>query len=251
MPKTLDELLYEIAAEDGSPEAYSIANEVPTEQRNEILKRWNAGHFDDLPNANSLTRLQMIVDSIQNEIESKGTEMPEQFNVEEALARLVAQVVAMPPEARADYLKNEWGLDDNEVASLLEDVADVEAADSASDVNVVAEGVKSGNISDSLDRIASDQDAELEEKAAKMAEDDDTDVKVTETDKDSDGDTDKAEIKKEKPEDDSKNSEAEDKPHDEEAAEEGPTDEEIDKAYAKANDNKTNQFARHLGVIKY
>jgi hypothetical protein len=178
--------------------------------------------------------------------------MDEQFNVEEALARLVAQVVAMPPEARADYLKNEWGLDDNEVASLLEDVADVEAADSAADANVVAEGVKSGNISDGLDRIASDQDAELEEKAVKMAKDDSTDVKVTETDKDSDGDTDKVEIEKKKPDDDEvKNSEEGDKPHDEEAAEEGPTDEEIDKAYAKANDNKTNQFARHLSGIKY
>lgn len=171
--------------------------------------------------------------------------MDEQFNVEEALARLVAQVVAMPPEARADYLKNEWGLDDNEVASLLEDVADVEAADSASDVNVVAEGVKSGNISDSLDRIASDQDAELEEKAAKMADGDSTDVTVTETDKDSDGDVDKAEIEKKKPEDDSKNSKAEDKPHDEEAAEIAKS------AINEASNNKTNQFARHLGGIKY
>lgn len=168
-----------------------------------------------------------------------------QFNVEEALARLVAQVVAMPPEKRADYLKNEWGLNDDEVASLLEDVAAVENADNVADTNVTAEGIKSGNISDSLDRIASDQDNELEEKAAKMAGSDGTDVTVTESDTDGDGDVDKAEIKKEKPEDDSKNSEAEDKPHDKDL-----TDEQIDEAYAKANGNKTNQFARHLNGLR-
>ena len=171
--------------------------------------------------------------------------MDEQFDIEEALARLVAQVVAMPSEARADYLKNEWGLNDDEVASLLEDVAAVEDADKAADTNVTAEGIKSGNISDSLDRIASDQDNELEEKAAKMAGSDGTDVTVTEADTDGDGDVDKAEIKKEKPEDDSKNSEAEDKPHDK-----GLTDEQIDEAYAKANGNKTNQFARHLNGLR-
>lgn len=168
-----------------------------------------------------------------------------QFNVEEAFARLVAQVVAMPPESRVDYLKNEWGLDDYEVASLLEDVAAVENADSAADANVVAEGIKSGNISDSLDRIASDQDNELEEKAAKMASGDNTDVTVTEADTDGDGDVDKAVVKKEKPEDDAKNSEAEDKPHDKDL-----TDEQIDEAYAKANGNKTNQFARHLNGLR-
>lgn len=170
--------------------------------------------------------------------------MDEQFNIEEALARLVAQVVAMPPEARADYLKNEWGLNDDEVASLLEDVAAVENADNVADTNVTAEGIKSGNISDSLDRIASDQDNELEEKAAKMAGSDGTDVTVAESDTDGDGDIDKAEIKKEKPEDDSKNSEAEDKPHDKEVAEiaEGAID--------KANGNKTNQFARHLNGLR-
>lgn len=171
--------------------------------------------------------------------------MDEQFNVEEALARLVAQVVAMPPETRAEYLKNEWGLNDDEVASLLEDVADVENADKAADTNVIAEGVKNGNIDDSVDRIASDQDSELEEKAAKMAGGDNTDVKVTKTDTDGDGDVDKAEVKKEKPEDDSKNSEAEDKPHDKDL-----TDEQIDEAYAEANDNKTNQFAKHLSGLR-
>lgn len=171
--------------------------------------------------------------------------MDDQFNIEEALARLVAQVVAMPPEARADYLKNEWGLNDDEVASLLEDVAAVEDADKTADTNVTAEGIKSGNISDSLDRIASDQDNELEEKAAKMAGGDNTDVTVTEADTDGDGDVDKAEVKKEKPEDDSKNSEADDKPHDKDL-----TDEQIDEAYAKANGNKTNQFARHLNGLR-
>ena len=171
--------------------------------------------------------------------------MDDQFNVEEALARLVAQVVAMPPEARADYLKSEWGLSDNEVASLLEDVAAVEDADKAADTNVIAEGVKNGNIGDSVDRIASDQDNELEEKAAKMAGSDGTNVTITETDTDSDGDTDKAEIKKEKPEDDTKNSAAEDKPHDDSL-----TDEQIDEAYAEANSNKTNQFAKHLSGLR-
>lgn len=59
------ELLYNIVMEDGSPEAWEIASVIPQDNRENIAKLWNAGFENNIPNANSLTRLQAIVDGLK------------------------------------------------------------------------------------------------------------------------------------------------------------------------------------------
>ena len=67
---SIEELLFDIAMSDGSPEAYHIIKDVPKEHWNEVVKLWEDGVGDDLPNADSCTRLRYIADSINNDIES-------------------------------------------------------------------------------------------------------------------------------------------------------------------------------------
>jgi len=59
------ELLYNIVMEDGSPEAWEIIEAIPEEHRENIAKLWEAGYEKNIPNANSLTRLQSLVNNLK------------------------------------------------------------------------------------------------------------------------------------------------------------------------------------------
>ena len=65
MSRTFDELLWEIASSDGSPEAYKITKDLYPENIDFILKSWNSTELK--PNENSLGKLQRLVDMINSE----------------------------------------------------------------------------------------------------------------------------------------------------------------------------------------
>lgn len=62
MSRTFDELLWEIASGDGSPEAYKITKDLYPEDVDFILKNWDSTELK--PNENSLSKLQRLVDMI-------------------------------------------------------------------------------------------------------------------------------------------------------------------------------------------
>lgn len=77
---SIEELLFKIAMEDGSPEAYQIIKTIPKEHWNEVVSLWEDGLGNDLPNTNSLTRLQYIADGINNDNEDN---LPSDPNAED------------------------------------------------------------------------------------------------------------------------------------------------------------------------
>lgn len=64
MSRTFDELLWEIASGDGSPEAYRITKGLYPEDVDFILKNWDSTEFK--PNENELGKLQRLVDMINS-----------------------------------------------------------------------------------------------------------------------------------------------------------------------------------------
>ena len=112
-------------------------------------------------------------------------------------------------------LLKQYGISEEDLEELLEDMDAVKSADSVADDN--------NNIDPlNIDAVDSLLDANTKQ-AQQMANEDNTEVKVTEEDKDDDGDPDKVTIKKEDPEEDGLpldfededvHSEKEDDPHD-------------------------------------
>lgn len=64
MSRTFDELLWEIASGDGSPEAYKITRDLSPKGIDFILKNWDSTEFK--PNENELGKLQRLVDMINS-----------------------------------------------------------------------------------------------------------------------------------------------------------------------------------------
>lgn len=62
MSRTFDELLWEIASGDGSPEAYKITKGLRPKDTDFILENWDSTEFK--PNEDSLGKLQRLVDMI-------------------------------------------------------------------------------------------------------------------------------------------------------------------------------------------
>ena len=62
MSRTFDELLWDIASGDGSPEAYKITKDLYPEDTDFILKSWDSTELK--PNENSLGKLQRLIDMV-------------------------------------------------------------------------------------------------------------------------------------------------------------------------------------------
>lgn len=186
---------------------------------------------------------------------------------EDKLMEILVDAAELPADQQIDFLLSK-GVPEDQMDECLEAILMLDEADETGDGNIVA--TEPG---EAAERLASDKDAALEEKAQKMADEDDSKVKVTSVDKDGDGDTDKETIEKKNPDDDEvKNSEAGDKPHDSEVAGEDLSDEEVNQiadelagSFKPKNDvedamveqalknvnNKTGQFAKHLAQFKW
>lgn len=167
---------------------------------------------------------------------------------DELYSQYVVDAADMPEDQRIPHLTS-VKLDDGsslsqeDIDEILEGIQELNNFDQDQDLNIANKEPE-----DAAERLSSDAEDELEQKAQKMADEDKTVVKQTEVDKDSDGDTDKVTTEKVEAEDDSQltdedraildsmdsdnSNPAEDKPH------EDP-------------ENRTNSIARLLGDRRF
>jgi len=115
---------------------------------------------------------------------------------EEQLTQLIAEAMSLEPDERIDFFVNK-GLTEGEIEDVLETIQQVEDFELAQDLNIANKEPE-----DAAERLSSDAEDELEQKAQKMADEDDTPVTVTEQDTDGDGDTDRETVEKDNTEDD-------------------------------------------------
>lgn len=158
---------------------------------------------------------------------------------EDEFAKIIAQAANLPGDQQIDFMISK-GIPEDEMDDALATLQALVDADTVGDENI-----SDKEPHDAAERLASDAEDDIEQKAQNMADEDETEVTVTKEDSDGDGDVDKAEITKESPEEDSGFSSAaeffaklieNDKPHDEELNDEG---------------NSTNSLAQTISNFRF
>ena len=163
---------------------------------------------------------------------------------EEQLTQLVAEAMDLPADERIDFFVNK-GMSEEEIDDALQTLQQVEDFDLEQDLNIASKEPE-----DAAERLSSDAEDDLEQKAQKMADEDNTPVTVTEEDTDGDSDPDKVTAEKEEPESDIARFEdaADELTSEDNSSEEGdvPHDEETSEP-----ENSTNSIAKTLANYRW